>query len=139
MAKPIKYGKALDFERNRQNKWQVELWEADETPLELAGSDVVRVRIWNGTDEATPFVLVESDDSPNDNGSTIVVDDVGDDSSTDDPATVTITIDPLDAAEVPVDAADVITYLEITVARAAASDDEAVCHRCVLKVKGSPA
>ncbi len=138
MAEPVKNGKAQEFETNRQWQRQVELWEADDTPLELQLADVVRVRIWDGVDGSTPYVLVESDDSPNANDSTIDVDDLGDEGTDDDPATVTIVISADDAALVPATTTTTTAYLEITLARAADTDAEAVVHRCALNVKGSP-
>lgn len=142
MAKPVLNGKPQELFNGRYWQRTVELFEADETPLELALTDVVRCRISAGskdgpTDDSTPYVTASSAEAT-DNGSTITVDDLGDDSTTDDPATVTIQIDPDDATLVPVDDEDTgVTWLEITVARAAETTKEYVCHRCVLKVKGS--
>lgn len=138
MADPIRDGKAQNIERARRWQRQVELWEADDTPLELQAEDVVRVRIWDGEDGSTALVLVESDDSPNANDSTITVDDLGDEGTDDDPATVTIIIEPDDTTLLTVTDGDTSAYLEITVARAADTTAEAVVHRCALNVKGSP-
>jgi len=132
-------GPALEFWRAREWPKKFLLYEGDGSPLELGASDVVRARIWDGGDESAPLVSMTSA-SATANGSTITVDALGDEDGAADAdcAQITILVDATDAALVPVDASGVVTYLEITVARAAASTKEYPVHRCVLKVKGSP-
>lgn len=137
MADPVLEGKALPFFRNRYWERTFELFEGDKSPLELALTDVVRCRVWDGSDSDTPYITA-STAAATANGSTITVTDLGDDSTTDDPATVVVLLHPDDTKLVPVDADGVVSYLELTVARAAAATKEYVVHRCVLKVRAYP-
>lgn len=141
MSAPPFNGQPLEFFRNRRWPKSFRLFEGDGSPLELGVSDVVRARIWDGSDADTPYVSMSSAAATS-NGSTITVNELGDEDGAPDAdcAKITILVDKDDAVLVPVDDPEdgVVTYLEITVARAAAATEEYPVHRCVLKVKASP-
>lgn len=133
-VKATKGGDAETLERNRENKWTARLYKANGRDVHaLVTNEFVKARIWDGVDESTPFVTLSSE-ADTGNGSTLVIDDRGDENN-DEPAIVTITVTAADAALVTIPGDGEERKLEITTVL---DDEETVVKRVALNVEGSP-
>jgi hypothetical protein len=129
-----KGGDAETLERNRENKWTVRIFKANgRDEHALVTNEFVKARIWDGVDESTPFLTLSSEEDTA-NGSTLVIDDRGDEDN-DEPAIVRITITKVDAALVTMPGDGEVRKLEITTVL---DDEETVVKRVPLNVEGSP-